>query len=70
MNRVPVSSSTLSSVGYDPAFRTLEVQFKNRSVYQYVNVPDSVHQGLMSAPSKGRYLDRVVKGVYRFTRVA
>lgn len=70
MERIFVSSSNLSSVGYDPTSRMLEVQFRNGSIYRYTNVPYSVHQGLMNAPSKGRYLDRMVKGVYRFTRVA
>ena len=69
MKRVPVSSSNLSSAGYDPESKVLEVQFKSGSVYQYMNVPELVHQGLMSAPSKGRYLDRLVKGAYRFRRV-
>lgn len=51
MNRTPVSSSNLKSVGYDESSKTLEVEFLNGTVYQYSGVPASVYQGLMSASS-------------------
>ena len=70
MNRVPVSSSNLASVGYDPELRILEVEFLNRSVYQYLNVPGYVYSGLMSASSHGSYLDsHVKKAGYSYRRV-
>ncbi len=40
MNRVPVSSSNLAAVGYDPAGKVLEIEFLNGSIYQYFNVPN------------------------------
>ena len=61
VNRVPVSSSNLASVGYDPERRILEVEFLDRSVYQYLSVPDYIYRGLMSANSHGSYLDSHVK---------
>ena len=42
MKRVPVSSSNLASVGYDPELRVLEVEFHNHTVYQYRNVPHHI----------------------------
>jgi hypothetical protein len=70
MNRVPVSSSNLASVGYDPEQRILEVEFLNRSVYQYLGVPSQVYSGLMSAGSHGSYLDLHVKEAgYSYRRV-
>lgn len=70
MNRVRVSSSNLSSVGYDPATATLEVEFLNGGVYQYFNVPAHVHAGLMSAASHGSYFDgHVKKAGYRYRKV-
>lgn len=69
MMRVPVRSSNLASVGYDQTTRVLEIQFKSRSVYQYFNVPASVHSGLLNAGSKGTYHDRMIKGVYAYRRV-
>lgn len=61
MNRMPVSSSNLASVGYDPNAQTLEVEFLHDGIYQYSGVPSSVYSGLMSASSHGSYLDRYVK---------
>lgn len=61
MFRTPVSSSNLTSVGYDPRSRVLEIEFHDGSVYQYSGVPESVYRGLMAADSHGRYLDVHVK---------
>ena len=61
MERIPVQSSNLASVGYDSKTATLEVEFLNGSIYQYFGVPAEVHQGLMNAGSKGSYLDQNIK---------
>ena len=63
MHRVPVSSSNLSSVGYDESTGTLEIAFHKSGIYQYYHVPASVYEELMAAPSKGRYFSRTSKGV-------
>jgi len=70
MTRVPVVSSNLAEVGFDEATQTLEVAFKNGSVYQYFAVSAEVHAGLMAATSHGQYLDRVVKKAgYRYAQI-
>ena len=69
VNRVPVSSSNLASVGYDAASRTLEVEFLHGAVYQYFNVPAYEHEGLMRAPSHGKYFHAHIRGVYRYTKL-
>jgi hypothetical protein len=48
---------------------TLEVQFRNGSVYQYFDAPSSVYQELMSAQSVGTYLSQNIKGSYRYARI-
>ena len=53
MEREPVESSALASVGYDRD--VLEVEFVNGSVYQYVGVPVWVYEALMMAQSYGRF---------------
>jgi hypothetical protein len=69
MYMVPVESSNLVAVGYDPLRPTMHVQFWDESVYGYYGVPPSVHEGLMTAWSKGTYLHRMVRGVYQYQRV-
>jgi len=61
MNRVPVSSSNLASIGYDKSKKVLEIEFLNGGIYQYSDVAASVHDGLMAASSHGSYFDRHVK---------
>jgi uncharacterized protein len=69
MNRTPVSSSNIASVGYEPNTMTLEVEFKNGSVYQYFDVSESVYQEMMSAASVGSYLNQNIKNSYRYVQV-
>lgn len=69
MNRQPVSSSNVMSIGYDEATMTLEVEFQNGTVYQYYDVPEVIYQQLLLAPSAGRFLNENVKGVFRYSRM-
>ena len=61
MHRVPVTSSNLRSVGYDPKTQTLQIEFLKSGVYEYSGVPQSVYDGLMSAGSHGTYFDQFIK---------
>ena len=69
MNRHPVTSSNLSSVGYDASDRTLEVEFHDGKIYQYFEVPASVYRGLINAPSKGSYFHAHIRTTYRYRRL-
>lgn len=71
MNRVPVVSSNVAEVGYDPETRTLEIAFVKGGIYQYFGVPASIYNGLLAAPSVGRYFDvHVKKAGYSVRKVA
>jgi hypothetical protein len=65
MNRTPVSSSNLASIGYDAESLILEVEFNNGRVYQYFDVPQGTYDELMSASSKGSYMNNVIKKQFR-----
>ncbi len=69
MERAPVRSSNLRSVGYDSSTRSLEIEFRMGRLYVYSNVPEAVYDGLMQAPSKGRYHHRHILGRYRYQRL-
>ena len=47
MQRTPVSSTAIQSVGYDPAGLLLEIEFTTGKVYQYRGVPPATYAGLM-----------------------
>ena len=59
MNRIPVTSTNLMSVGYEHG--TLEIEFRSGSVYQYYGVPENIYRGLMGASSKGTYHHQHIK---------
>lgn len=69
MERQPVSSSNIASIGYDPSTSTLEVEFIHGGVYQYFDVPQSYYDSLMQADSKGTYLSQNIKVSFRYARV-
>lgn len=69
MKRESVSSSNISSIGYEDKSETLEIEFHNGGVYQYFNVPKRVYEGLMSADSHGRFFIRNIKGTYGYKKI-
>ena len=69
MERSQVISSNVASIGYDENTQTLEVEFLNRSIYQYFNVPASIYDEFMKASSKGKFLHYQIKNSYPFSRV-
>ncbi|WP_280691017.1 KTSC domain-containing protein [Kitasatospora sp. GAS204B] len=69
MERVPVESSCLAAVGYDPADGALELEFTSGSVYRYLAVPEDVHRGLLAAESLGRYFHAWIRDRYEYRRI-
>lgn len=64
-----VSSSNISSVGYDMDKKLLRVEFKNGSVYDYFNVPQSEHDNLINAASVGSYFNQNIRTAYEYAGV-
>jgi hypothetical protein len=53
MQRVPVESSSIASIGYAPQERVLELEFRQSSeVYQYFDVPAEEYTAFLAAGSK------------------
>ncbi|MCC7713227.1 KTSC domain-containing protein [Janthinobacterium lividum] len=69
MERISVESSNVEAIGYDSESQTLEVEFKNGSVYQYFDVPEKIYEEFSAASTIGGYLASSIKGVYRYSRV-
>ena len=62
MNVRSVQSATLVAVGYDGAREVLQLEFHSHKVYCYFGVPGAVYEGLLAAPSKGRYFNGAIRG--------
>lgn len=69
MERTPVISSDISSIGYDASQEILEIEFIKGSVYQYTGVPVGVFEAIMAADSKGRYFNANIKKVYPYMKL-
>ncbi|TKJ39111.1 KTSC domain-containing protein [candidate division LCP-89 bacterium B3_LCP] len=69
MKRIPVDSTNVASVGYDPPTQTLEIEFHSGGIYQYFDIPQTVYDELLKAGSVGKFLNAHIKGSYRYARV-
>jgi len=69
VRRRPVNSKSVRSVGYDLSSRTLELQYVNGSVYQYLDVPQPTYAGLLAAASIGNYVNTKIKPYYEFREI-
>jgi hypothetical protein len=69
MRRARIQSSSLESVGYEAASRTLEVEFAGGAIYQFLEVPEAEMVKLMRARSRGTYLNRHIKPCFLCRRI-
>jgi hypothetical protein len=70
MNVTAVESTTLATVAYDDARELLRLEFRSQTIYQYLGVPASVHQALLSSLSKGSYFNQAIRGRFPYQRVS
>lgn len=66
---VMVNSSNLYAVDYNPSTETLTIQFRSGRVYEYYNVPLTIYEGLLNAPSKGKFHHKYIKYSYYYNRI-
>lgn len=64
-----VDSTSIVSVGYDEASRTMEIEFPKAAVYRYHDVSPKQHRALIEAPSIGTHFATEVRGKFPWFRV-
>jgi hypothetical protein len=69
MERQTVDSSSIASVGYSSDSETLEIEFKNQTIYEYYNVPQVIYDQLMGSGSLGKYFSANIRNVFANSRV-
>ena len=69
MQRTQVTSSNISSIGYDSHAATLEVEFTSGDIYQYFNIPEHLYQQFLQASSYGQFLNDHIRYNYRYQKV-
>lgn len=64
----PVNSSWIDSVKYNPGLKAMTIVLED-SVYTYYNVGPEIYAMFERAPSKGTFINKVIKsGFYPFSR--
>ena len=61
LERQPVKSRILRSVGYDDSTKILEIEFHTGLVYQYSGVSPKVYKDLMHSGEIGKYFSEKVR---------
>jgi hypothetical protein len=64
MKTIPINSSNLKAVGYDPSTRELRVEFHSGAVHEHVGVPPERHSALMAADSHGKEYNAAIRDHY------
>jgi hypothetical protein len=63
-----LDSSLLAAMRYSDR-ATLDLAFRNGTVYRYFAVPARVVEGLRTAPSPGAYFHREIRNHFRYHRL-
>jgi hypothetical protein len=69
IQRQPVNSSDIASIGYDDASETLEIEFKATGVYRYFSVPKNVYDEFARTPSPGKFFLQHIKAKYAWEKI-
>lgn len=54
-------SQAIKSFDYDVDNKILKIEFNNGSIYKYLDVPESIYQGLKESPSVGQYFNSNIR---------
>ena len=65
-----VESTSLVSISYATEQSVLELEFRDGSVYSYIEVPPECVHELIAADSKGAYFNRHIRNRFRCQRVS
>lgn len=69
VERQPVKSRILRSVGYDATTKILEIEFQSGLVYQYLSVPPKVYADLMRSSEIGKYFSDKVRTQFQTKQI-
>ena len=61
MERHPIQSTQIKSVGYDEKTSTLEIEFHRGNIYQYNPITKEGYEAMMKAESPGKFFHANIK---------
>lgn len=74
MERTPVKSSNVASIGYHEPTKKMEVEFHGKSgkpntIYEHHGVPSEMHADFMAADSHGKFYNENFRGKFNYKRL-
>lgn len=69
MERTPVKSSQIVSIGHDSEKNVLEIEFKGGNIYHYTDVDASKHAALIAAESIGKHFHANIRGQHQYHKL-
>ena len=79
VNMVDVNSSNVAKIGYNEEWTTLVIEMLNGHLFYYLDVPKNMYDELLATQTNipgheitsiGSYMNRFLKGYYRFIQMA
>lgn len=70
MNEIPLHSSVLASLRYDPDQQQLRLRFRTEQLYVYRMVPAHTVEEFINAPSHGQYFNSVIRRCFECLRLS
>ena len=70
MNRISVKSSNIKSIGYDETSNTLEIEFNDGHIYQYIKVPINIYNELMKSESQGKFFHATIRNNFAYKKIS
>jgi hypothetical protein len=68
--RIPLDSSLLSWVDYDPSRSQLSVQLRDGQRYLYFQLPPACYHQLLAADSHGAYFNRHIRNHFPYQHLS
>jgi hypothetical protein len=62
-------STVISAFHYDSKRHVLQVVFISGTVYEYINVPETMYTAMKSSFSKGTYFNKHIKDHFSFKKI-
>ena len=65
MQMIPVNSSAIAAIGYDPQTRMMKIRFHQSGTYNFCRVPEYVYRAFLNSSSKGSYYNNHIRDRYQ-----
>jgi len=69
IERVSVKSHNVKSIGYSDEYEIMAVEMLNEKLYYYIDIPKIHFNNILNHIAIGSYMNRNIKGKFRFIEI-